>query len=126
MATICLPTFAPGSYLVLATRKGIVKRTPLSAFQNPRAGGIIAMGVEDDDAVIAVLTTDGIYLVQLIEKKREKTETRYNLREPAREMLSVDLDLLAVPEQRALHPQRQVMDVLGHHRRLASGGPSRR
>jgi DNA gyrase subunit A len=46
-------------FVFLGTRKGIVKRTPLSAFQNPRAGGIIAMGVEDDDAVIAVLTTDG-------------------------------------------------------------------
>jgi DNA gyrase subunit A len=46
-------------FVFMGTRKGIVKRTPLSAFQNPRAGGIIAMGVEGDDAVIAVLTTDG-------------------------------------------------------------------
>ena len=36
-----------------------MKKTPLSAFSNPRAGGIIAMGVEDDDAVITVQVTDG-------------------------------------------------------------------
>ena len=38
----------------MGTRKGVVKKTELSAFSNPRAGGIIAMGVEDGDAVIAV------------------------------------------------------------------------
>jgi DNA gyrase subunit A len=47
-------------FVFMGTRKGIVKKTPLSAFQNPRAGGIIAMGVEDDDAVIAVQMTDGM------------------------------------------------------------------
>jgi DNA gyrase subunit A len=43
----------------MGTRKGIVKKTDLTAFSNPRAGGIIAMGVEDGDSVIAVETTDG-------------------------------------------------------------------
>ena len=46
-------------FVFMGTRKGIVKKTPLSAYQNPRAGGIIAMGVEDDDAVIVVQMTDG-------------------------------------------------------------------
>ena len=46
-------------FVFMGTRKGVVKKTPLTAFQNPRAGGIIAMGVEDDDAVIAVQMTDG-------------------------------------------------------------------
>ena len=46
-------------FVFMGTRKGVVKRTELSAFQNPRAGGIIAMGVEPDDAVIAVQMTDG-------------------------------------------------------------------
>jgi DNA gyrase subunit A len=36
-----------------------VKKTSLAAFSNPRAGGIIAMGVEEGDAVIAVQVTDG-------------------------------------------------------------------
>jgi DNA gyrase subunit A len=46
-------------FVFMGTRRGIVKKTPLTAFQNPRAGGIIAMGVEGDDAVIAVQMTDG-------------------------------------------------------------------
>jgi len=37
----------------------VVKKTDLTAFSNPRAGGIIAIGVEDGDSVIAVETTDG-------------------------------------------------------------------
>jgi DNA gyrase subunit A len=43
----------------MGTRRGVIKKTALSAFSNPRAGGIIAMGVEEGDAVIAVLVTDG-------------------------------------------------------------------
>jgi DNA gyrase subunit A len=50
-------------FILMGTRKGIVKKTDLRAYANPRAGGIIAMGVEDDDAVIAVNNTDGSHEV---------------------------------------------------------------
>jgi len=43
----------------MGTLRGVVKKTSLSGFSNPRAGGIIAMGVEQGDAVIAVQQTDG-------------------------------------------------------------------
>jgi DNA gyrase subunit A len=46
-------------FVVMGTRKGVVKKTDLSLFSNPRAGGIIAMGVEAGDAVIAVELSDG-------------------------------------------------------------------
>jgi DNA gyrase subunit A len=46
-------------YIVMGTRKGVVKKTDLSLFSNPRAGGIIAMGVEDGDSVIAVELSGG-------------------------------------------------------------------
>jgi DNA gyrase subunit A len=46
-------------FVVMGTRKGTIKKTELSAFSNPRAGGIIAMGIEADDAVIAVRLSDG-------------------------------------------------------------------
>jgi DNA gyrase subunit A len=46
-------------FVVMGTRKGAVKKTDLTAFSNPRAGGIIAMGVEEGDSVIAVEMTDG-------------------------------------------------------------------
>jgi DNA gyrase subunit A len=51
--------FVSGRYVLLATRKGIVKKTELSAFANPRAGGIIALSVEDDDALIEAVMTSG-------------------------------------------------------------------
>ena len=51
--------FDQSHFVVMGTRKGTVKKTELSAFSNPRAGGIIAMGIEDDDAVIAVQLSDG-------------------------------------------------------------------
>jgi DNA gyrase subunit A len=43
----------------MGTRHGVVKKTELAAFSNPRAGGIIAMGVEEGDSVIAVQVSDG-------------------------------------------------------------------
>ena len=46
-------------FIVTATRKGTIKKTDLRAFRNPRQGGIIAVGVADDDAVITAEITDG-------------------------------------------------------------------
>ena len=46
-------------FVVMGTRKGVIKKTDLTAFSNPRAGGIIAMGVEEGDSVIAVELSDG-------------------------------------------------------------------
>jgi DNA gyrase subunit A len=53
------PTEDGHQFVVMGTRKGVIKKTDLSAFSNPRAGGIIAMGVEEGDSVIAVELTDG-------------------------------------------------------------------
>ena len=53
------PTEDDQQFVVMGTRKGIIKKTDLRSFSNPRAGGIIAMGVEDGDAVIAVETSNG-------------------------------------------------------------------
>jgi DNA gyrase subunit A len=47
------------SYVVMGTRRGVVKKSDLKAFSNPRAGGIIAISVEDGDAVIDVQVSDG-------------------------------------------------------------------
>jgi DNA gyrase subunit A len=51
--------FAAGGHVFLATRGGVVKKTPLEAFSNPRAAGIIALGVADDDALIGAVLTSG-------------------------------------------------------------------
>jgi DNA gyrase subunit A len=58
-ALLAVKEFAADKFIVMGTRKGVVKKTELSAFSNPRAGGIIAMGVEQDDAVIAANLSDG-------------------------------------------------------------------
>jgi len=58
-ALLAVKEFDDAHFVVMGTRKGVVKKTALSAFSNPRAGGIIAMGVEEGDSVIAVQQTDG-------------------------------------------------------------------
>jgi DNA gyrase subunit A len=58
-ATLAVKEFPEDKFVVMGTLKGVVKKTSLSAFSNPRAGGIIAMGVEESDAVITVQQTDG-------------------------------------------------------------------
>src|SRR5262245_45061772 len=49
----------PGCYLVMATRKGTIKRCDLIDFSNPRRGGIIAINLRDDDALVGVALTRG-------------------------------------------------------------------
>jgi DNA gyrase subunit A len=51
--------FAEGRFVVMVSRKGVIKKTELSEFQNIRGAGIIAMGVDSDDELIAVQVTDG-------------------------------------------------------------------
>ena len=44
---------------MLCTKRGVVKKTPLPAFSNPRRGGIIAINLGEDDELIAALRTNG-------------------------------------------------------------------
>jgi DNA gyrase subunit A len=55
----CRELDTPDRFIVMCTRNGTVKKTELSAFSNPRAGGIIAIGIDEGDAVIAVQLSDG-------------------------------------------------------------------
>jgi DNA gyrase subunit A len=60
IAAFCsVRSFESGGYVLLATQNGIVKKTELLAFSNPRAGGIIALGVEADDELIDAVLTSG-------------------------------------------------------------------
>ncbi|MBC7358279.1 MAG: DNA gyrase subunit A [Desulfacinum sp.] len=52
-------SFDEGRYVVMATRKGIVKKTELSAFSNPRSVGIRAILIDEGDELISVCMTDG-------------------------------------------------------------------
>jgi DNA gyrase subunit A len=58
-ALLTVREFEENKFIVMGTKLGEVKKTELSAFSNPRAGGIIAMDVEQGDAVIAVQVSEG-------------------------------------------------------------------
>ncbi len=49
-----VPEFDEESFVVFATRKGVVKKTPLSNYSRPKKGGIIAIRLEEGDAVVGV------------------------------------------------------------------------
>jgi DNA gyrase subunit A len=51
--------FSADRYVVIATRKGRVKRTALSEYRNIRGGGIIAAGIEKGDRIVDVHITNG-------------------------------------------------------------------
>ena len=50
---------AQGEYLVLATRQGVIKKTPLSDFDNIRKGGLIALNLREEDELIGVMLSTG-------------------------------------------------------------------
>ena len=58
-ATVAVRDFPADRYLVFATARGTIKKTPLSEYGNPRAGGIIAVNVEPGDRLLDVAVTDG-------------------------------------------------------------------
>ena len=58
-ALLAVKEFTESRFVVMGTKRGEIKKTELAAFSNPRAGGIIAMDVEEGDAVIAVQVSDG-------------------------------------------------------------------
>ncbi|HET7728038.1 MAG TPA: DNA gyrase subunit A [Candidatus Limnocylindrales bacterium] len=59
MATIVLPNFEPGHFLVMATRRGIIKKTPLEQFERVRSTGIRAITINDDDELAWVDVSSG-------------------------------------------------------------------
>ena len=61
--------FEEGRYVVMATRKGLIKKTSLMAYSRPRAGGIIALGIDKSDELIAARVTDGNQEILLGSKK---------------------------------------------------------
>jgi DNA gyrase subunit A len=56
---VAVREFDDQHHVVMGTKNGTIKKTELSAYSNPRAGGIIAMGIDEGDAVIAVQLSDG-------------------------------------------------------------------
>ena len=51
--------FVQNHYLIFATKDGLMKKTTLESYSRPRANGIIALGLREDDRLIRVTLTDG-------------------------------------------------------------------
>jgi len=58
-AVLPVKEFAEGKFVVMATKEGVVKKTDLMAYSNPRAGGIIATTIDEGDELISVRLTEG-------------------------------------------------------------------
>jgi len=58
-AILPMREFREGRYVLFATRRGLVKKTDLMAYSNPRPSGLIAIALEDGDELIGVHETDG-------------------------------------------------------------------
>jgi DNA gyrase subunit A len=58
-ATLPVKEYRDDRFVVMATKRGVIKKTELSAYSNPRQGGIIALGLEEGDRLISVHLTDG-------------------------------------------------------------------
>ena len=68
-AVVAVKTFDEQHYLVCATRKGLIKKTVLQAYSNVRKAGINAVLLEEGDALIEAMITDGTQDIILAKKK---------------------------------------------------------
>ena len=75
-AVLPVKEFQDTHFIMMCTAKGTVKKTPLSAYSNPRRGGIVAIGVEQEDSLIDAVLTDGIQ--DIILQKRNGKAIRFN------------------------------------------------
>ncbi|MBW1682481.1 MAG: hypothetical protein JRJ83_13795 [Deltaproteobacteria bacterium] len=57
--TLALKDFKEGRYVVMATRRGLVKKTELVSYSRPRSGGIVAIRINEGDELIAARVTSG-------------------------------------------------------------------
>lgn len=72
--------FTEGHYAVMATRNGVVKKTELAAYGNPRSTGIKAIVLDDDDELISACITDGnrdLFLMSRAGKSIRVRETEF-------------------------------------------------
>ena len=67
-AVIPISKFEEGHYLMMATRKGLVKKTPITEYVNVRKTGLAAIVLRDDDELIEVKATDNKKNIFLVTK----------------------------------------------------------
>jgi DNA gyrase subunit A len=88
-AVLPIKQFDEGHFVFMATRDGTVKKTPLSAFSRPRASGIIAVDLRDDDQLVDVAVTDGTREVMLFTSGGKAIRFRGEVRPMGRDSTGV-------------------------------------
>jgi DNA gyrase subunit A len=68
-ALISIESFESEQSLVLCTKKGVVKKTKISAYKNHRKGGIIGINVDDGDSILKAIKTDPDDHILILTKK---------------------------------------------------------
>ncbi|HLZ20099.1 MAG TPA: DNA gyrase subunit A, partial [Smithellaceae bacterium] len=58
-ATLPVREFVNDKFIVMVTKKGVIKKTDLTAYSNPRSGGIIAISIDETDELVDVQLTNG-------------------------------------------------------------------
>ena len=122
-------------YIFFATRKGTVKKTPVKDFSNVMSRGIIAIGIDKDDELVAVRLTDGNQIVFLASHEgqaiRFGEEDVRSMGRPAYGVRGMDLDKndyivgMAVTPKDAQKDERQRQRRQGHGRDCAQPDPER-
>ncbi len=90
-AYVSVKTFDQDKFLIMSTESGLIKRSNLSLFGNPRSGGIIAIGLNDDDKLIDtkiasekdeifIATMDGMAIRTKVKQFREIGRTGMGVR----------------------------------------------
>ena len=68
-AIIPISNFEEGKYLLMATRNGLIKKTPLKEYDSSRKTGLLAINLKDEDELIDVRMTDGEDNIVLVTSK---------------------------------------------------------
>ncbi len=89
-AMVQMREFEDDKYLIMATRKGIIKKTPISAYTNIRKSGIQAITLREDDELIDVTISDNTNNIMLITKDGQGIKFREtDVRETGRSAMGV-------------------------------------
>ncbi|HVO83827.1 MAG TPA: DNA gyrase subunit A [Syntrophobacteria bacterium] len=110
--------FGAKLYVVMATRKGVVKKTELMAFGNPRTGGIIALRVDDGDELISARLTDGSRQLLLTTQAGKATRVREEQIRPmgrvARGVKGMDVDGSSLVGMEVVSEEATILTVTEH------------
>jgi len=94
--TIPISEYSDDQYLTMATRKGIIKKTVLHAFDTNRSGGLIGITLDEDDELVGVELTEGDSEIILVTSEgqaiRFSEEQVRPMGRPARGVIGIKLD----------------------------------